>query len=107
MLLRVTADPEQAYIQQFVSSSLYAKLPPCATTMSWRFESITASPAVSSSLPREPKKGESMSSPLVSTRNLYHRFTSSLTAFEGIGPLLLRLYLAPIMIQEHLDVAME
>ncbi len=45
------------------------------------------------------QKGESMSSLLVSTRNLYGRFTSSLTPFEGIGPLLLRLYLAPIMIQ--------
>lgn len=40
-----------------------------------------------------------MSSVLVSTRTLYDRFAASLKPFEGIGPLLLRLYLAPIMIQ--------
>ncbi|UCH47082.1 MAG: DoxX family protein [Betaproteobacteria bacterium] len=40
-----------------------------------------------------------MSSIVASSRTLYDRFTSSLTRFEGIGPLLLRLYLAPIMMQ--------
>ncbi len=40
-----------------------------------------------------------MSSLLASADNVYDRFTSSLAPFDGIAPLLLRLYLAPIMIQ--------
>ena len=40
-----------------------------------------------------------MSSLVARGQTLYDRFTSRLTLLEGIGPLLLRLYLAPIMIQ--------
>jgi uncharacterized membrane protein YphA (DoxX/SURF4 family) len=40
-----------------------------------------------------------MASLLVGTRNLYDRFTSALAPLDGFPPLLLRLYLAPVMMQ--------
>ena len=40
-----------------------------------------------------------MASLLVGTRNLYDRFTSALAPLDGLPPLLLRLYLAPVMMQ--------
>jgi uncharacterized membrane protein YphA (DoxX/SURF4 family) len=40
-----------------------------------------------------------MSSLVVGTRTAYQRFTSIITPFDGLAPLLLRLYLAPVMIQ--------
>jgi len=40
-----------------------------------------------------------MASLLAGTRTLYDRFTSTLTPLDGLPPLLLRLYLAPVMMQ--------
>jgi uncharacterized membrane protein YphA (DoxX/SURF4 family) len=49
--------------------------------------------------PLDFRKDGLMASLLAGTRTLYDRFTSALTPLDGLPPLLLRLYLAPVMMQ--------